>query len=603
MKVKKLERMLVLGLALFLCVACFAACGKGGDGKETDSTSEEATVERTGWSIGGGSASFRIVTPNNPPEPVSDALTVLLSAFEEKTGTRPETATDYLQKGKLYDDSTYEILLGRTKYDQTQTVLSELEDGQYAVRLVGNKIVITAPKDADITAAVAYFVASFINTGLTGNGGVYLLAVSDFTSERVVEDMTVTVNGNSIADYRIIYETGRDGYLDIAKRLRDKMAELGYTVSIGRDDQVAQTPDAKEILIGRTNRSVSQTIYESTDPALMTYQLVVSGTYLQLVSGGPYSARVCVDDMMFKFFGAENKTFVDGVYLATDMNSPRSVFAEGTDVRIMTANILAARWGTTYGDACPPVLQRAEIFAAALIAGTPDVVGVQESDVDWIAVLPTYLEYIKNECGMEYTWLFTDYLDRQTLTTVLYRSDKYEAVESGIENVSWWPSTEYNLRLFEWAYLREKDHADHCFIISNTHWGFDSELAGAEGTQMCVQLSIDKINELKAAYPGVPIFQTGDYNSNHREDSDYTAKFLPQTGCFDAMLKALENGVRVNDCGGCGSLGVNRGTGMSYIDHIACYGQTIGILKYETLAGKNIYLTDHLPQIADVDLW
>lgn len=592
----------LLCLLAVLCVASLVACSQKDKGKP-EVSGTEPEQESAEWSIGGGSAAFRVIVPNNPPAAVSDAMEVLLSAFEERTGTRPGTGTDYLQKGKLYNNASCEILLGRTKYDQTQTVLSELEDGQYAIRKIGNKIVITAPKDADLAGATEYFAEHFIRSGMTGSNGIYTLAVNDFTSERTVDNMTVTVNGNDIADYQIIYETGRDGYLDIATRLRDKMKDLGYAVSIGRDDRIPQTDGAKEILIGKTNRDLSQSVYADTAPGLLTYRVVISGAYLQIACGGPYSARECVDDMMFRFFGAENKAFADGTYFETDMNLARNAVAEGTDLRIMTANVLAARWSSTYGDICPPVVQRAEIFAATLVSSAPDAVGVQETDADWIQVLPYYLDLIRKTYGIEYKWLFTDYLGRQTLTTVLYRSDKYEAVDSGIENVGWWTSTEYNLRLFEWVYLREKDQPEHRFILSNTHWGFETEAAGAEGAQMCIQLSIDKINWLKATYPGVPIFQTGDYNNNHREDSDYTVKFLAQTGCFDAMLAALADGVRVNDCGGCAGIGSIRLPGMSYIDHIACYGDTVGILKYETLVGKNLYLTDHLPQIADINLW
>ena len=69
------------------------------------------------------------------------------------------------------------------------------------------------------------------------------------------------------------------------------------------------------------------------------------------------------------------------------------------------------------------------------------------------------------------------------------------------------------------------------------------------------------------------------------------------------MLVALDKGVRVNDCGGCAGIGDVRGTGYSYIDHIAYYGTKIDVLKYETLAGKNIYFTDHLPHIADLTVW
>lgn len=590
---KKGLRLFCVIISLIFCAGCFTAC-KSQEEKADDTTGLNATI--TGWNIANGVSSFKIVHPNNPPQLVKTSLEALLSAFESKTGVRPETATDYKKKSEVYNSSSYEILLGRTDHEQTQEVLSSLGSGQFAIKLIGNKIVITAKKDSDLISAVEYFIENYINV-MSVNNEVYSLKVTDYIGSTNQND-TLTVNGNSISEYKIIYATGSSGYLDIATRLSDTMKELGYNVSLGRDDAIPETDNAKEILIGKTNRTVSQRLYDEAPPKLMTYKLVVDGTYLQIISGGPFSARECINEMTFEFFGAEDKSFENGTYCETDMNSINS-FSSGTDIRIMTANVLARRWATFYEDKNIPVIQRAEIFAATLIGSQPDVIGVQESDDYWINILPAYLDYIKSEYNIEYKWLFTDYLGIQTLTTVIYRSDKYIEVASGIENVGFWESTEYNLRLSEWVYLREKNNADHEFILCNTHWAYED----AEKIDASVQQSIDLVEHLKTTYKNVPIFYTGDYNSTHREDSDYITKFLPQTGCIDAMLTAVENGVRVNDCAGSGNLGDQRFEGYSYIDHIACYGSSIKILKYETLVGKNIYCTDHLPQIADIKLW
>ena len=616
MKKKTAFKLLSLLLALIFCFGCFAACGdKEGDEKGDDS-SDTSAVENTtsGFTIGGGKASFTVVVPKNSPEPVEMALETLLSAFETKTGTRPEAGNDYLMKGKIYDTSTFEILLGRTKHDQTKDVLSELENGQFAIRVVGKKIIITAPSDADIAAAVDYFVANYVN-GMTESDGAYSLNVTDYTSEAVAGNTAVTINGADIGEYRIIYESERVGYEEVAIRLRDKMKELGYEVTVGKDSVVKANDGAKEILIGKTNRSVSSTLYGTEPVKLMTYKLVVSGSYLQLVCGGPYSARECVNAMPFHFFGVENKTFTDGEYMVTDMNVEENKFAEGTDLRIMTSNVLAARWTDSYED-CPETVARAEVFAACLMTSKPDVIGVQEADNEWIQYMPYYLDYLKTNCGIEYEWIFEDWKsdaqkkanvkNGQTITSVMYRSDKYEHVESGIENCAWWTTTEYNLRLVEWAMLRDKVNTARRFIIMNTHWGFETEAAGEASRTQSVELSINTAKKLAETYPNVPIFHTGDFNSNHRsggEGSEYVDMFLAQTGFKDSMLVALEKGVRVNDCGGCAGVGAIRGTGYSYIDHIAYLGNTVNVLKYETLAGKNIYFTDHLPHIADFDIW
>ena len=615
MRKNTLLKVLSFVLAILCCCGCLFSCSNNDESTDTENN---GVTPSSGWTLGGGAASFKIVYPKNPQDTVKTALETLLSAFESKTSIRPETADDYLQKGKIYDSSTYEILLGRTKHEQTQSVLGELENGQYAIRVVGKKIVITAPKDADITAAVDYFIANYINANMTENDGTYMLLVSDYTSEAVVVDNTVTINGNNIADYRIVYESEREGYFTVANLLRDTMKELGYEgITVVSDSIVAEVDGAKEILIGKTNRRISQEIYAEETHELMTYKLVVDGTYLQIVSGGPFSAKNCVSDMAIKFFNADNKSFKNGTYMIGDIRPSKNSFAENTDVRMMTVNLLAERYAYIYQEVgvCPPIEQRAEIFAAMLIGSTPDVIGLQECDKAWVKHIDYYLKYIKDNYNIEYEWIFEDWIspaqttagvtEGETLNSIMYRSDKYDAMASGAENVDWWTRTDYNIRNFEWVYLSEKSDSSHEFIFTNTHWAQIDDATDQEKVDGSVNLSIEGVNKLKSTYPGVPIFSAGDYNSAEKLERDYQMDFIPQTNSFDAMLKAVENGVRVNDCDGCGYLSSTRSenTGHYYIDHIACFGSSVDVLKYETLIGYNIYFTDHLPHIADMKVW
>lgn len=613
MKKRVFLKVLSLILALLCCCGCLFACADEKDNGDEGTTDDSNKVVSSGWSIG-DEASFRIVYPKNPADVVEDALEELLSAFEEKTGVRPGTSDDYIRKGKTYDISTYEILLGRTKYEQTQDVLAELGNGQYAIRVIGKKIVITAPQDADLAQAVAYFIDEYINDDMPNVDGKYMLSVSDYTSDEVVEDKTVTINGVSIEEYKIVYESSRDGYMEVANALRSTMEEKGYKVSVESDRINAGATGEKAILIGNTNRSLSQRIYSENPPEPLTYKLVIDGDYLQIVSGGPFSAKNCIGDMSFNFFNATDRAFKNGVYMDTDMRSAKNAFAENTDVRMMTVNLLAERFAAGYEEACPPIEQRAEIFAAMLIGSTPDVIGLQECDKAWVKPINYYLTYIKDNYNIEYEWIFEDWIspiqtqagmtDGETLNSIMYRSDKYEAKASGAENVDWWTRTDYNIRNFEWVYLTEKSNSAHEFIFTNTHWAQIDASTTQELVDGSVNLSINGVNSLKSRYPGVPIFSAGDYNSAENRGSDYELDFLVDTESFDAMLKAVENGVRVNECDGCAAISSPRITSRWYIDHIACTGSnTLDVLKYETLVGYNIYLSDHLPHIADMKVW
>ena len=290
---------------------------------------------------------------------------------------------------------------------------------------------------------------------------------------------------------------------------------------------------------------------------------------------------------------AQGDELADGVLYEMHPDAPNAR-TQGTDVRIMTSNILAHRWtNTTAYGRIRPVEQRVEIYAATLASSAPDAVGVQETDEKWIIALPLYLKRLADEYGIEYEWLFYDYDNRQTLTTVLYRKDKLDLVAGDIDSFSVWKKPEYynrgyHIRLVEWALLRDRTGTDSSFIIVNTHWGTDFPSEIAE--------EIALVNELRAKY-GVPIFCTGDFN--RRETTEEHAYFIKSICGASTREQAALAGTLANVTGGIGKMGDPRDAGTFYIDHIFGVGE-YSVLKYETLLGHNNYLSDHSPHIADI---
>ena len=77
--------------------------------------------------------------------------------IETATGARPKLGDDFKKATESYDDSTLEILVGKTKHGQVTSVAKDLSYGEYAIKAVGNKIVIMGYSDAAIEAAVKDF--------------------------------------------------------------------------------------------------------------------------------------------------------------------------------------------------------------------------------------------------------------------------------------------------------------------------------------------------------------------------------------------------------------------------------------------------------------
>ena len=369
-----------------------------------------------------------------------------------------------------------------------------------------------------------------------------------------------------------VVHDGSIGLDEVAAGLCKSLEEMGYTV-------------VTEAL------SFDVKIEFSVCRPFTVCQMTVDGNGVAISCGGAYSAAVSADRLVELL--RERDTLEDGTLfeMKADENDPHSA---GTDVRIMTSNIFAHRWSVTGSLGwVRPVEQRAEIYAATLAATAPDAVGVQESDEKWISALPVYMDRLKNEYGIEYKWLFYDYENRQTLTTVLYRSDRFSEEASGIDSFSIWKTPEYynrgyHLRLVCWALLCDKSDSRRRFIIVNTHWGTDFQSEIAE--------EIALINDLRRTY-GVPVFCTGDFN--RRETSEEHAYFLEQTGGASTREQAAQAGTLVNTTGGTGKMRQARDAGTFYIDHIFGIGE-YSVLKYETVLGRNNDLSDHSPHIADI---
>ena len=594
----------VMILFLLMFVMCMTSCHSNSSrtpSEDSETDDEQAKIKNI-LLTENGSFRYTVVYPEYSAQVVTDEKERLLSGLDSQTGIRPQEKSDYLKRGAVYDSQAPEILFGRTGYTESETILKGLQEGQFSISLQGEKIVIIAYDDQDLSAAVDYFLNVLLEKNLTCNDNSCILKWEDYQSVSESVSKNITVNGTDIRNFSIVYDSERNGYLEIAQRLRDMVSEiLGCTLKIYADKS-HPADGSPEILIGKTNRELSQSMYEQDPPGLLTYQLVVREQQMQILCGGPYSARECVDAMRFSVFGSSDNSLENGICCEADMNLPNS-FSQGTDLRIMTSNVLAARWGEDYGGSeaeewgiasTPPVAQRAEIYAAVLASCQPDVVGVQESDQKWIDTLPMYLEILKTDYQLEYTWLFYDFQKKETFTTVLYRSDKYELLESDIFNHSYWNKPLYNLRLHEWVRLREKEDPSHEFILVNTHWAWENE----EWTKGSVDAQIEVVNDLKQRYD-VPIFCTGDFNCNPTME-EY-ARFRAETNVQSTREQAIENGVLANNVAGCNGVGVPRNAGGNYIDHIFGYG-SYEVLKYETVLGKAIWISDHSPHIADIKL-
>ncbi|MBQ3126500.1 MAG: MBL fold metallo-hydrolase [Clostridia bacterium] len=187
-------------IALLAVLTLFCGCRK--DGGPPDNTTAITTPAQTTALapatvdlVADGTAQYVIVRPEDGTQEEIDAAGDIRSLIEQQTGAAPRMTTDFVKRGQAYDSAAMEILLGRCGQPETAEVLSTLGYGQYAIRVVGSKIVVTAWSTEGFSAALEEF-----KTILTQHSAKHTLSLP--------ADLSIAGTGNAMADQIPLYSGG-----------------------------------------------------------------------------------------------------------------------------------------------------------------------------------------------------------------------------------------------------------------------------------------------------------------------------------------------------------------------------------------------------------
>ena len=243
---------------------------------------------------------------------------------------------------------------------------------------------------------------------------------------------------------------------------------------------------------------------------------------------------------------------------------------EGTDLRVMSYNILANVWGAGKMQ----IQYRMPLVAEIIKKAEPDFAGLQEVD--------TYT--MLKKCLHPYKFI----TEPRNMCAIIYDTRKYREVKSDVWSLLNKPS---GIRCLVWC-LFEEISTGKQIIITNTHWQLSQKQRLRDAEIMAKYIA-----NLQKMFPGVPIVCTGDFNTNvSRPDLQL---FLKESGLKDAVETATvcENktvGSYFNP-----KFLKKPETGKQHIDHIITTSDLIP-LSAKLLAGEIIYeASDHMPIIAD----
>jgi endonuclease/exonuclease/phosphatase family metal-dependent hydrolase len=399
---------------------------------------------------------------------------------------------------------------------------------------------------------------------------------------------TCTVGKTPITDYRIIYAAHPAGLIAAANRLKDAILER-FGIAL---DCICDTDEgavANEILIGKTNRELSVRLYDEETPRLMSYRTAVRQDCLLIAVGGAFSAMTAVNALVEAWDKGEQLSLQEGDCPTVELLSTAPIsLTEGSNLRVMTSNILAHRWVMPkWRERYPVVEQRAELYAAMLAIYRPDIIGVQETDAPWLEHLPYYLEQIKAQYGMDYVWTLNRLGDIPIFTSMIYNNARFVPVDGGCTEYTYVApevSARYKLRVLTQLLLRDRNDG-RLYAHFNTHSGGTNDLVlGYE-----IPTMLAKMRELKVSYPNAIIFATGDFNNHGGTWYDF---YKIETHLIDSREAAEANGTLVNKLPGIPE--------QIYIDHAFTNLPAETVTRWETVNlpyAEN--LSDHRLQYGD----
>lgn len=593
-----MKKLLSLVLALIFIMSCLATMSSCAilDIFNTEDTPDEdvppvieppVTEETDVAIIKDGAPQFTIVYPDGSSVELREKLTTLTAQIKETTGV---TMTP-IKASEATDPNARYILLGATGHEASFAAMGSLSNNEdaYNIAAESRHIAFVAHFESTLLTAIDYYTFNSIKDNYDSETETL---VFEDRNRKGKAPLATAFDMNDIDKYTIIYSPEMPDYYNTAVSIKNHIASVtGVSLKIRKDYEVIESP--YEIIVGNTNRYISQKNYKNS-ANLMEYRIVVDKGCLQVVCGGLYSANSVLPQLFDSLLTKSSVVIKNGIPLSGNMAQEKVPLSEGTDVRVMTANLLAQS-SASAAAGFPPSIERAEIFAKILLDYSPDFVGVQEADANYARAMSHYFEVIKKTYGIEYSSTKTDIDGTPIANYILYRSDKYTLKSQKAELPSYAvtsTSNFYHSVLSSAMFVSKSNPSIEIGMLSaHWHWEQESAVVGTPKQKVDADQMAAEYNRLQKAHPNAKIFCTGDFNS-HRFKNKYFNEFLAAINGAVASTIAKNNGVLTPS--------FQHYTPKQYIDHIISTDGTFDVLKHAGTNNHSNKLTDHQPVYADI---
>lgn len=308
----KSKRLLCLLLTILMLLPLFAACKK--DGKPVDIVKD-------------GQSDYVVIYSDDKNAAIEKAAaTKLRNAIKDATGVRLEMDTDWSP------DDPMQILVGTTKREATQNALTLVRQKDFIITYSEGRVIVTGGSSAATMRAVDYFIANYINKE---KAKVTVYDGKDYIERFDYMLGDLSVSGKSLSEYTIVYPSGAENNdkitYYIAVNLYDYILNnAGIALKLASDNTA---PTANEILIGKTNRTESRAVANTT-LADDEYLLFQSGSKIVMM-GNSYMVGGAASALVNKYFVSKGANVPVDITLPTAATPAKFAFEKATSALLL----------------------------------------------------------------------------------------------------------------------------------------------------------------------------------------------------------------------------------------------------------------------------
>lgn len=585
---KKLFSALLVLLSLALMLTAFAACERKDpnndgsselpDGSDTEPNETDPEAPKYVF-VSDGSTEYSIVTSSLASDVILDAANGLKRVFKNKTGADISIGTDlYNTSNPNYTFPKYEILVGETNRPESKQCAEGLAYDDYVIEIVNGKLVVLGGND-DATASAVEKLKGYIS------GKTLELAEGELVRyDHEYDIKQLTIGGHDISEFSIVMSS-KSKCSDLAESIIKTVREL-YGVTLTAEVRASAGEDACEIVIGDLGIDKVKTL------AVDEYQCNVMRNSV-FIDGGSTIALQRFGDKLYEYYKNAGLSGNVELELPSSLKSgtvelAKYALADGATFRIMSNNILI-----------DGIENRAELIVAKYLEYLPDIIGIQECNATGQT---TVVKALSDFYGSAVT--VQDDKSIAPYTPILYRKDKYTVVEGG----SYFFDSRYtktNTKSLTWAVFEEIETGKR-FAVVNAHYalvsssydlpaGYTNAVEGAQWRNDNSRQMLERAQAVKDKYGNIPVFLTGDLNSNSTQESIQMLEKV-FTDAINAATVSSSTGVS----SGHGSPGQAPSSKLP-IDHVFVDTDLVTVYTHKILTDKSsLAISDHSPVVVDL---